>query len=92
LRLEGEAEPGPLFAAGADGPGGEAGRLTSIAGPGGSGEPYLGIATVKTSVEVGGVVEVGRPGGVRAVVGELPGATSGPRMPSARELRESLRR
>lgn len=91
LQVEGEAEPGPLFAAGADGSG-EVGRLTSIAGPGASGEPYLGIATVKTSVAVGGVVEVGRPGGVRAVVGELPGATSGPRLPSARELRESLRR
>ncbi|HWD07483.1 MAG TPA: hypothetical protein VHA57_00165, partial [Actinomycetota bacterium] len=34
LQLEGEAKPGPLFAAGADGSGGEVGRLTSIAGPG----------------------------------------------------------
>jgi len=105
LRLEGAAELGPVFSVAPPGDraadrsedraGGrpeEVGRLTSVAGPGAGGEPTLGIATIKTSVPLGGVVEVGEPGGVRATVEELPGTTSGPRLPSARELRESLQR
>ncbi|MGH2717297.1 MAG: hypothetical protein ACRDJU_01800 [Actinomycetota bacterium] len=41
---------------------------------------------------MGGQVEAGAPGGPRATVEELPGTTSGPHLPSARELRESLQR
>lgn len=67
----------------------DAGRVTSI---GNEGDRGFGIATVKTSVEVGSVVEVvSQSGGsARAVVHRLPGTIEGPKVPSARELRERL--
>lgn len=87
LRFEGGAELGALFLAGT---GEEVGRVTSVSGPR-EGEPGLAIATVKTAVDLGAAVEAGHPGGTRGVVEELPGTSTGPQLPSARELRESLK-
>lgn len=69
----------------------EAGRVTSAAAAGGR---WFGIGTVKTSVSPGDSVYVLDESGktqAAAVVRELPGTTYGPRVPSARELRERLR-
>jgi folate-binding protein YgfZ len=60
----------------------EVGRVTSAA-------DGCGIATVRTGVALGERVEVGDPRSA-ATVEELPGSVSGPRLPSARELRERL--
>ncbi|MGH2770833.1 MAG: YgfZ/GcvT domain-containing protein, partial [Actinomycetota bacterium] len=68
------------------------GRVTSIAA-GFSGSEGYGIATIKTSVEVGAEVEVtdaSEGNRARAVVLELPGTVEGPKLPSARELRERI--
>ena len=63
----------------------EVGRVTSID------RSHLGIATVKTSVEVGSVVQViGESGSFAAEMRELPDTNYGPAVPSARELRERL--
>ena len=48
-----------------------------------------GIATIATTVEVGSEVQVG-PDGLQAIVEELPFTVSGPKVPSARQLREAL--
>ena len=61
----------------------EAGRVTSV----GDG---FGIGPVRTSVALGEPVEVGEDPPAAAVVEELPGTVAGPRVPSARELRERL--
>lgn len=50
------------------------------------------IATVKTSVDVGSEVEVTSEDEARkSIVRELPNTSEGPKVPSARELRERLR-
>lgn len=84
LQFEGEPALGTLTHAEAN-----AGVVTSIATDDGR---AFGIATVKTSVEVGSKVEVVGDSGVIAValVHELPGTSEGPKVPSARELRERL--
>ena len=61
----------------------EVGRVTSL----GDG---FGIGPVRTSVPLGETVEVGEDPPAAAVVEELPGTVAGPRVPSARELRERL--
>jgi hypothetical protein len=61
----------------------DVGRVTS---PGGG----FGIGPVRTTVALGDKVEVGEDPPATAVVEELPGTVAGPRVPSARELRESL--
>lgn len=61
----------------------EVGRVTSL----GDG---FGIGPVRTSVALGERVEVGEDPPAAAVVEELPGTVAGPRVPSARELREQL--
>jgi folate-binding protein YgfZ len=67
----------------------DAGTVTSAAafGPG-----SFGIASVKTTVSAGDRVVVAGADGTAAEAGveELPGAVSGPSVPSARELRERL--
>ena len=78
LRFEGEARLGPVRRLGE-----EVGRVTSAAA--GS-----GIATLRTSVAPGERVDVGDAAASAALVEELPGSVSGPRLPSARELREGL--
>lgn len=91
LAFEGRAAAGPLFHDGL-----EVGEVTSVAEEDGRG---WGIATVRTSVQPGSVVEVRLPAGtgddagergLRAEVRELPGTHEGPKAPSARELRERL--
>ncbi len=63
----------------------EVGRVTSID------RSHLGIATVKTEVQVGSVVQViGKADSFAAEVRELPDTNYGPSVPSARELRERL--
>lgn len=63
----------------------EVGRVTSID------HSQLGIATVKTGVEVSSTVEViGEGTSGAAEVRELPNSNYGPSVPSARELRERL--
>ncbi len=91
LRFEGAPILGEIFQMGE-----EMGWVTSIAAglSGGEGGGY-GIATVKTSVEVGATVEVrdsSEANRARAAVLELPGTVEGPKLPSARELRERLAR
>jgi folate-binding protein YgfZ len=61
----------------------EVGRVTSL----GDG---FGIGPVRTSVAPGQRVEVGEDPPAAAIVEELPGTVAGPRVPSARELRERL--
>jgi folate-binding protein YgfZ len=61
----------------------EAGRVTTV----GDG---FGIGPVRTGVALGEPVEVGEDPPAAAVVEELPGTVAGPRVPSARELRERL--
>ena len=80
LRFEREARPGAVRRLGE-----EVGKVTSAAG-------RSGIATLRTSVATGERVDVGDVGddSSAAVVEELPGSVSGPRLPSARELREGL--
>ncbi|HEU5004222.1 MAG TPA: hypothetical protein VFW71_15780 [Actinomycetota bacterium] len=70
----------------------EAGRVSSVTPPGQ--DPGFGIALVRTSVGIGDRVAVTDEAGRRTVgvVGELAGSVSGPALPSARELRESLGR
>ncbi len=63
----------------------DVGRVTSIDGS------HLGIATLKTGVEVGSAVQVIQEGNsLAAEVRELPDTNYGPQVPSARELRERL--
>jgi len=66
------------------------GAVTSV---GQTGDCGFGIGVVKTSVSAGEWVEVvaGGKALARAKVTELPGTEYGPRVPSARELRESLK-
>jgi folate-binding protein YgfZ len=78
LRFDGPARAGVVRHDGQ-----EVGRVTS---PGGG----YGIGPVRTSVALGDRVEVGADPPATAVVEELPGTVSGPRVPSARELRERL--
>jgi folate-binding protein YgfZ len=66
-----------------------AGSVSSVATQGSSG---FGIATIKTLVPVGAKVSVAANGReLQAEVLELPGTVAGPKVPSARELRERLR-
>lgn len=74
----------------------QAGRVSSAASVD---DEWFGIGTIKTDVGVGERVKVvaeeprGQAddrAGVEAVTEELPGTTYGPRVPSARELREKL--
>jgi folate-binding protein YgfZ len=67
-----------------------AGTVTSATAAGAT--PGFGIATVMTSVPVGAAVTVGEAQAVPATVEELPATSEGPRLASARELRESLQR
>jgi folate-binding protein YgfZ len=83
LRFDGDARLGPVRHAGE-----EVGRVTSIT----AASPAYAIATLRTSVALGEAVAVGGTDEVSALVEELPGTVSGPRVPSARELRESLQR
>jgi folate-binding protein YgfZ len=78
LRFDGPARAGVVRHEGQ-----EVGRVTS---PGGG----FGIGPVRTTVALGDRVEVGEDPPVAAVVEELPGTVAGPRVPSARELREAL--
>jgi folate-binding protein YgfZ len=78
LRFDGPARAGVVRHEGQ-----EVGRVTS---PGGG----FGIGPVRTTVALGDKVEVGEDPPATAVVEELPGTVAGPRVPSARELRESL--
>ncbi|MEA2589392.1 MAG: hypothetical protein QOH66_2319 [Actinomycetota bacterium] len=78
LRFDGPARAGVVRHVGQ-----EVGRVTS---PGGG----FGIGPVRTTVALGDKVEVGEDPPATAVVEELPGTVAGPRVPSARELRESL--
>jgi len=78
LRFDGPARAGVVHHEGQ-----EVGRVTS---PG----DRFGIGAVRTSVALGDRVEVGADPAATAVVEELPGTVTGPRVPSARELRESL--
>jgi folate-binding protein YgfZ len=66
------------------------GTVTSATSAGST--PGFAIATVMTSVPAGAAVTVGEAPAVPATVEELPGTSEGPRLPSARELRESLQR
>lgn len=75
----------------------EAGKVTSAVSSNGI---WFGIATIKTDVPVGQTVQVVagegavvEAGGAAALamVKELPGTHYGPRVPSARELREQLK-
>lgn len=79
LRFAGPARAGVVRHEGA-----EVGTVTS------RGDGF-GIGAVRTSVPLGSQVEVGEDPPVGAVVEELPGTVVGPSMPSARELRESLK-
>lgn len=64
------------------------GKVSSVAR---RGDEAFGIGTVRTAVPVDAEVTVQSPAGpVVAVVQELPGTVYGPRVPSARELRERL--
>lgn len=64
------------------------GKVTSVGAEAGTG---YGIATVKTSVELGATVEVvSEASRSTARIEELPGTSSGPEVPSARQLRERL--
>jgi len=66
--------------------GNEVGAVTSTA------HSEFGIATLKTTVELGSTVEViGEGTEATAEVRELPNTTYGPSVPSARELRERLK-
>ena len=85
LRFEGDARLGPVTYGGE-----EVGAVTSITAPGAE-APGYGIATVRTSVGLGERVGIGTMEEAAAVLEELPGTVAGPRLPSARELRESLR-
>jgi tRNA-modifying protein YgfZ len=78
LRFDGAARVGVVRHEGQ-----EVGRVTS---PGDG----FGIGPVRTSVTLGERVEVGEDPPAAAVVEELPGSVAGPRVPSARELRERL--
>jgi len=78
LRFDGAARTGVVRHEGQ-----EVGRVTS---PGDG----FGIGPVRTSVDLGERVEVGEDPPAAAVVEELPGSVAGPRVPSARELRERL--
>jgi tRNA-modifying protein YgfZ len=78
LRFDGAARAGVVRHEGQ-----EVGRVTS---PGDG----FGIGPVRTSVALGERVEVGEDPPAAAVVEELPGTVAGPRVPSARELRERL--
>lgn len=78
LRFDGAARAGVVRHDGQ-----EVGRVTS---PGDG----FGIGPVRTSVALGERVEVGEDPPAAAVVEELPGTVAGPRVPSARELRERL--
>jgi folate-binding protein YgfZ len=78
LRFDGAARAGVVRHEGQ-----EVGRVTS---PGDG----FGIGPIRTSVALGDRVEVGTDPPAAAVVEELPGTVTGPRVPSARELRESL--
>jgi folate-binding protein YgfZ len=78
LRFDGAPRAGVIHHEGQ-----EAGRVTSL----GDG---FGIGPVRTSVAPGDRVEVGEDPPAAAVVEELPGTVTGPRVPSARELRERL--
>ena len=78
LRFSGPARAGAVRHRGE-----EVGRVTSV----GDG---FGIGAVRTSVALGEPVEVGEDPPATAVVEELPGTVAGPRVPSARELRERL--
>jgi folate-binding protein YgfZ len=78
LRFDGPARAGVVRHEGQ-----EVGRVTSL----GDG---FGIGPVRTSVGLGERVEVGEDPRAPAVVEELPGTVAGPRVPSARELRERL--
>lgn len=72
----------------------EVGKVTSVGRDGPAG---FGIGTLQAAVEIGAVVQVlaepqdeaGEEASV-ALVRELPGTTEGPKVPSARELRERL--
>lgn len=69
--------------------GGEVGSVGSIAT---ENEIGYAIATVKTTVDIGSEVEVvAESEGRKAVVHELPNTSEGPKVPSARQLRERLR-
>ncbi|MFN2593086.1 MAG: folate-binding protein YgfZ [Candidatus Dormibacteria bacterium] len=78
LRFDGAARAGVIRHEGQ-----EVGRVTSL----GDG---FGIGPVRTSVALGATVAVGEDPPTAAVVEELPGTVAGPRVPSARELRERL--
>jgi folate-binding protein YgfZ len=78
LRFEGPARAGVVRHVGT-----EVGTVTS------PGNGY-GIGSVRTSVALGSLVEVGEDPPATAVVEELPGTVAGPSVPSARELRERL--
>jgi folate-binding protein YgfZ len=78
LRFDGAARTGVVRHEGQ-----EVGRVTS---PGDG----FGIGPVRTSVALGERVEVGEDPPAAAVVEELPGTVTGPRVPRARELRERL--
>jgi folate-binding protein YgfZ len=78
LRFDGPARTGVVRSGGQ-----EVGRVSSV------GDAF-GIGPVRTSVALGDKVEVGEDPPATAAVEELPGTVTGPRMPSARELRESL--
>lgn len=78
LRFEGPERSGVVRHGGE-----EVGRVTTASAG-------YGIATMRTSVALGEQVEVGEDAAATAVVEELPGTVAGPRVPSARELRESL--
>lgn len=66
------------------------GRVTSVGTAGGRG---LGIAVLSTAVTLGSTVEVISGSSIgAATVEELPGAPSGPEVPSARDLRERLQK
>lgn len=92
VEFDGPAIAGKVLYEGQD-----SGAVTSVGMTGGK---SFGIATVKTTVAAGDRVQVVSPAGEQeepaepgagAVIRELPGTTYGPRVPSARELRERLR-
>lgn len=78
LSFDGPARPGPVRHEGE-----EVGWATS------AGDGHA-IAAVRTSLALGARVDVGDDPPAVAVVEELPGTVAGPRVPSARELREGL--
>jgi folate-binding protein YgfZ len=86
LAFDGPSVAGPLVCGGEP-----AGEVMSLADEDGRG---WGIAWVPTAVAVGTTVDVAGGAGAeplaRAEVRELPGTHTGPRAPSARELRERL--